>query len=89
MAGLSQDVARAGPDLKRDYADLMQQVAEEVAKGISADISAKEKQQRAWTFLTSLIGALIVARAAGSEPMAAHVSDITKASAVAAFRAGT
>lgn len=87
MAGLSPDVVRADPDVQRDYADLMQKIADEVAKGIPGQLPEREKQQKSWSFLTSLIGALIVARAAGSDPIAARIADASKSAAVLAFRA--
>lgn len=88
MAGLSPDVVRATPDVQREYADLMQQIADEFVKGIPGGGSETEKQQKAWSFLTALIGALIVARAAGSDPVAARIADASKSSAVSAFCAG-
>lgn len=88
MAGLSPDVVRSQPDLQQEYAELMQRIADEVVKGISGDRSDSEKQQKAWSFLTSLIGALIVARAAGSESLSEKIAEASKSAAVAAFRAG-
>ena len=87
MAGLSPDVVRAAPDLQQDYSSLMQKIADEVVKGIPGERSKKEKQQKAWSFLTSLIGALIVARAAGSDSVAAQIAEASKSAAVSAFRA--
>lgn len=87
MAGLSPDVVRAHPALQHKYAELMQQITSEIAAGITGHGSEKERQQKAWSFLTSLIGALIVARAAGGEPLAAQIANAGKAAAVAALRA--
>lgn len=86
MAGLSPDVVRAAPDIQQEYTDLMQKIAEEVAKGIPGPLTEIEKQQKAWSFLTSLIGALIVARATGSAPIAARIAEASKAAALVAFR---
>lgn len=88
MAGLSPDVVRADHDLQQHYADMMQQIADEVVTGIPGDDPEGEKQQKAWSFLTSLIGALIVARAAGSGPLGTHIAEAGRAAAIAAFRAG-
>ena len=87
MAGLSPDVVRAAPELQQDYSALMQKIADEVVKGIPGERPEREKQQKAWSFLTSLIGALIVARAAGSDSVAAQIAEASKSAAVSAFRA--
>ncbi len=87
MAGLSPDVVRAEPDVQQAYSNLMQKIVDEVTKGIPGELPEDEKQQRAWSFLTSLIGALIVARASGSDPIAEQIAEASKSAAVAAFRA--
>lgn len=87
MAGLSPDVLRAEPDVQQAYSNLMQKIVNEVTKGIPGAIPESDKQKRAWSFLTSLIGALIVARAAGSDPIADQIAMASKSAAVAAFRA--
>lgn len=88
MAGLSPDVVRARPDVQQEYANLMRNIADEVVRGIPGDSSEAEKQQKAWSFLTSLIGALIVVRAAGSEPIASRIAEASKSAAVSAFYEG-
>ena len=87
MAGLSPDVVRAQPDVQHEYAGLMRQIAGEIVKGIPGKSPESAKQQKAWAFLASLIGALIVARAAGSEPLAEEIAEASRSAAVAAFRA--
>ncbi|SDZ34043.1 transcriptional regulator, TetR family [Jannaschia faecimaris] len=83
MAGLSPDVVRAGDDVKQEYAALMRRIALEVAKGIPGDGQQTEKLDKAWAFLSTLIGALTIARAAGSDAVVSRICAAGKSAALA------
>ena len=88
MAGLSPDVVRADADVQHEYAKTMERIAAEIAKGLSEDLGQSEKLDRAWAFLATLIGGLTVARAAGSDAMAAQqIADASKSAALATLGA--
>jgi AcrR family transcriptional regulator len=83
MVGLSPDVGRAAADVQLQYAEMMQRIAAEIAKGLPPDLQRDEKLEMAWAFLSTLIGGLTVARAVGSDAVAAHIADASKSAALA------
>ncbi len=86
MAGLSPDVVRADADVKRDYAEMMQRIAEEIAEGLPHGQEGRDRMETAWGFLSSLVGGLTVARAAGSAPAATSIAKAAKSAALAMLR---
>jgi TetR/AcrR family transcriptional repressor of nem operon len=83
MTGLSPDVARVNPDIQADYASMMERIAAEIAVGIPGDQAQREKLEKAWAFLATLIGGLTIARAAGSNAASSQMAQSSKSTALA------
>lgn len=73
MTALSPDVARAKPETRKLYDDKMQEIAALVAEGLKEG-NLSERRNRAWVFLSLLIGGLTTARAMSDEALAETVT---------------
>jgi len=83
MTAMSPDVARAGPQTRALYDEKMRQIAELIADGLAVG-SLTERRNRAWIFLSILIGALTTARAMADETLAETVTAAALPAAIAA-----
>ncbi|GAB2183657.1 TetR/AcrR family transcriptional regulator [Roseibium sp. LAB1] len=88
MTALSPDVARAKPETRKLYDDKMQEIAALVADGLPAG-DAVDRQNRAWVFLSILIGGLTTARAMSDETLAETVTAAALPAALQAAGAST
>lgn len=88
MTALSPDVARAKPETRKLYDDKMQEIAALVADGLPAG-DAVDRQNRAWVFLSLLIGGLTTARAMSDETLAETVTAAALPAALQAAGAST
>lgn len=82
MTALSPDVARAREETRQLYDGKMRKIAELVADGLAGG-DATGRLQRAWAFLSLLIGALTTARAMSDKTLAQAVTQAALPVAIA------
>lgn len=73
MTALSPDVVRSNDETRKLYEHKMKTIAELIAEGLEGE-SDDEKLNKAWAFLSILIGALTTSRAMASEDQADAVA---------------
>lgn len=83
MAALTPEVVRGGPALQTLYEEKMSKIAGLMARGLSGE-SEEERLILAWTYLSTLIGGLSLARGMKTEATAAKIADGVKAAAIEA-----
>ncbi|MBG6155701.1 AcrR family transcriptional regulator [Labrenzia sp. EL_159] len=81
MTALSPDVVRSNDETRELYEHKMKTIAELIAKGLEGE-SDDEKLNKAWAFLSILIGALMTSRAMASEDQADAVASAAFTSAM-------
>lgn len=82
MTALSPDVVRSSIETRELYKKKMQTIARLVGSGLEGSNEA-ERLQKAWAFLSILIGALTTARAMADEKSAEAVADAARRAALA------
>ncbi|ASP33736.1 TetR/AcrR family transcriptional regulator [Labrenzia sp. VG12] len=88
MTAMSPDVARARPETRALYDQQMETIAALIAKGLPGDTDAL-RLNRAWAFLSVLIGALTTARALSDDQLAETVTSAALPVALAAATGGS
>ncbi|MBG6203158.1 TetR/AcrR family transcriptional regulator [Roseibium album] len=81
MTALSPDVVRSNDETRELYEHKMKTIAELIAKGLEGE-SDDEKLNKAWAFLSILIGALTTSRAMSSDDQADAVASAAFTSAM-------
>ncbi len=81
MTALSPDVVRSNDETRKLYEHKMKAIAELIAEGLEGE-SDDEKLNKAWVFLSILIGALTTSRAMASEDQADTVASAAFTSAM-------
>ncbi len=81
MTALSPDVVRSNDETRGLYEHKMKTIAELIAEGLEGE-SDDEKLNKAWAFLSILIGALTTSRAMASEDQADAVASAAFTSAM-------
>ncbi|MBG6210436.1 AcrR family transcriptional regulator [Labrenzia sp. EL_126] len=81
MTALSPDVVRSNDETRKLYEHKMKAIAELIAEGLEGE-SDDEKLNKAWAFLSILIGALTTSRAMASEDQADAVASAAFTSAM-------
>jgi len=82
MTSLTPEVIRADAEVQTEYAAMMDRIVKEIAEHLPQKATADEQEDRAWAFLSTLIGGLTLARAVGT---GAAVGEIERASKAAAL----
>ncbi|HTJ62544.1 MAG TPA: TetR/AcrR family transcriptional regulator [Alphaproteobacteria bacterium] len=80
IPALSADVARSGPAVRTIYQARMVEFVAKIAPLVKGPPGAREK--RAWSLLSMMAGAMLIARAMPDEDQAAKVIDATLESAL-------
>jgi TetR/AcrR family transcriptional regulator, transcriptional repressor for nem operon len=80
MPTLSADVAREGPEVKDAYGRKMQQLISQMSKVLDGAEPARE--QRAWSIVAIMVGALTISRALPDGPQAQRALESALATAV-------
>jgi len=73
VTGLSGEVARSSDQVRLDYQDGIDKVADQVEKGLSGS-QADEGKQRAWVILSMLAGGVLLSRAVHDESVAEEIA---------------
>jgi TetR/AcrR family transcriptional regulator, transcriptional repressor for nem operon len=81
MPTLSADVARSGDSVREAYRARMQELIGKTARAVGGD--AREAEQRAWSVLALMVGAVSVARALPAGPEAQAMLDAALQRAIA------
>ncbi|WP_422377349.1 TetR/AcrR family transcriptional regulator [Roseibium sp.] len=87
MTAMSPDVARAKPDTRALYDQKMRAIAALIAKGLPGETDVL-RLNRAWAFLSVLIGALTTARALSDDQLAETLTSAALPVALAAATGG-
>ena len=88
MTALSPDVTRSNSELKALYQEKMERVAALIASFLAFG-SESERADRAWAFLSALIGGLVISRAVESAGTADRIAAATKEAAISALLSRT
>lgn len=81
MAALTPEVIRSGPETQALYEEKMTRIAGLMARGLNGG-SADERLARAWSYLSTLIGGLSLARGMKNEETAEKIANGVKAAAI-------
>ena len=84
MTALSPDVIRSNSELKALYQEKMERVAALIASFLVTG-SESERVDRAWAFLSALIGGLVISRAVENASAADRIATATKQAALSAL----
>ena len=71
VAGFGADAARAGPAVRKTFADRIRKLIDKLATALHG--SAAERQAKAATTCAMLVGAVVIARAVGDSKLAGEV----------------
>jgi len=71
LAALSGDVARSDKETRAAFEDALCRTIEAIANRLDGE----DRESRAWSFMSSIMGALILSRAVSSEETAARILD--------------
>jgi TetR/AcrR family transcriptional regulator, transcriptional repressor for nem operon len=81
LQGLSGEVTRTAPEVKKAYETGIQKVVEAVAKGLTGGTLAA-RRKRAWAFLSILSGGVTVARAVHDPKLSARIASSIRLAAL-------
>ena len=81
MTSLSPDVVRADDQIRLIFEDRMAHIINLIADGLDGD-TVKLRREKAWMFLSVLIGGLTTARAVKSPPLAEEIAASAKRAAI-------
>jgi len=82
IAALSPDIARAAPEHQIAFDTGMMQIVDVVSAGLAKG-SFEDRRDRAWSYLSTLTGGLILARAARTPKLADNIARASSAQALA------
>lgn len=82
MTALTPEVVRAGTDIRQLYEEKMKTIAALIAGGLSGGTD-EDRLNRAWAFLSILIGALSASRAVANEKTAEAITAAARTTALA------
>ena len=84
---MSPEVIRADPEVQTACAEMMDRIIMEIADHLPCDAPKLKRKAKAWAFLSTLIGGLRLARAAGIGPAADNIERASEAAALGALGA--
>lgn len=87
IAALSPDIVRAAPEHQIAFDAGMMQIVDAVSAGLAKG-SFEDRRDRAWSYLSTLTGGLILARAARTPKLADGIAQVCQASALVAVGKG-
>lgn len=87
ITALSPDIARAAPEHQIAFDAGMVQIVDAVSAGLAKG-TFEDRRDRAWSFVSTLTGGLILARAAHTPKLADDIATICRTNALAAVGKG-